>query len=137
VRQSTQVKHLSLLCGLLMTVIVSSGAPVMAQRIERLATLRGSSSFPAAKGEARFRSRDTARRDLKVQVENVNLPAGSRLSVFVDGAQVGTLTLVAGGRGELQLSTENGQAVPNLSTGTHTVQVTTPAQVLVVSGQFL
>jgi hypothetical protein len=70
-------------------------------------------------------------------VENVNLPAGSRLSVFVDGAPVGTLTLVAGGRGELQLSTENGQAVPNLSTGTHTVQVTTPAQVLVVSGQFL
>jgi hypothetical protein len=88
------------------------------------------------KGEAEFEVEDSANREFRVLVENVNLPAGTVLDVFVDGTKVGTVTLAGGlQRSELQLKTELGQQIPQVSTRTRVV-VATQAGVTIVAGSF-
>ena len=88
------------------------------------------------KGEAEFDVEASTDRDFRVRVENVNLPAGTVLDVFVDGTKVGTITLVGGlQRSELELKTELGQQIPQVSTRTRVV-VATQAGVTVVAGSF-
>ena len=88
------------------------------------------------KGEAEFEVEDSANRELRVRVENVNLPAGTVLDVFVDGTKVGTITLVANlQRSELELKTELGQQIPQVSTRTRVV-VATQAGVTIAAGSF-
>lgn len=88
------------------------------------------------KGEAEFEVGDSANREFRVRVENINLPAGTVLDVFVDGAKVGTITLVGGlQRSELELKTELGQQIPQVSTRTRVV-VATQAGVTIVAGSF-
>ncbi|HEX8147145.1 MAG TPA: Ig-like domain-containing protein, partial [Pyrinomonadaceae bacterium] len=102
-------------------------------------------------GVARFRARD-GRRDFRVEVERVNLPAGTILNVFVDGVNVGDFVVaptVGGGAGlkmgdlivgptleaELELESERGQAVPDFSTAS-TVVVTNQHGQTLLSGVF-
>jgi hypothetical protein len=85
-------------------------------------------------GNARHRSRPDGR-NFRVQVENVNLPAGTLLNVLVDGANIGTLTINSFRQGELERNTNDGQAVPNVGIGT-TVNVRTQAGATVASGTF-
>ena len=70
-------------------------------------------------GNADFRI-DGARLGLTVQVESVNLPDGTKLTVAVihSGAAVkaGTLTLL-GGFGQLELRTQDGETVPQVQAG--------------------
>ena len=70
-------------------------------------------------GNADFRT-DGARLGLKVQVEKVNLPDGTVLTVAVVhtgvAVKAGTLTLV-GGLGELDLRTQDGEIVPQVQAG--------------------
>ena len=56
---------------------------------------------------------------LNVEVEDVNLAAGTKVDVFVDGAQVGSITIGAAPvrGGELELNSQDGQAVPAVSSG--------------------
>lgn len=71
-------------------------------------------------GSADFRQ-DTSRNRtrLQVEVENVNLPAGTVLTVMLNHAtKVGTITLGALGFGELELDSQDGDAVPAVTTGT-------------------
>jgi hypothetical protein len=72
-------------------------------------------------GNADFRSDQRGRSRLNVQVENVNLPAGTVLTVAVqDGTTVinaGTITLPAFGFGELELNSEDGASVPAVHKG--------------------
>ena len=90
----------------------------------------------APKGEAEFDIDASANRDFRVRVENVNLPAGTVLDVFVDGTKVGTITLVGGLlRSELELKSELGQQIPQISTRTRIV-VATQAGVTIVAGSF-
>jgi hypothetical protein len=87
------------------------------------------------KGEAEYEIEGT-NREFRVRVENVNLPAGTVLNVFVDGAQVGTLSVAASlQRSELRLKTENGQAVPQINSRTRVV-VADASGVTVVAGSF-
>jgi len=85
------------------------------------------------KGVARFRSRGT-RMDFKVQVEKVNLPDGTELSVKVNDSVVGTLVLNLR-RGRLELNTQDGETVPAIQSG-DVVTVTDAAGNALLSGTF-
>jgi hypothetical protein len=85
-------------------------------------------------GHARYRVRGTERK-LNVEVEKLNLPAGTQLQVFVDDALVGTLTLRPTLEAELERHTNDGQAVPVVTTATRVV-VTDVAGKTLVSGGF-
>src|ERR1043166_1788418 len=67
------------------------------------------------KGSAEFRQRADGRRSLEVEVEDVNLPAGTILNVLIDGARVGTITLGPLQSGEVEFESENGQTVPAIN----------------------
>jgi hypothetical protein len=87
------------------------------------------------KGHAKFRSRANGRRDLNVEVEKVNLPAGTVLDVLVDNANVGQITLSSMLETELELESEHGAIVPNVTT-TSTVVVTDAQGKTILSGVF-
>ena len=52
-------------------------------------------------------------------MEDVNLVAGTKVSVFVDGVQAGSITISAAPvrGGELELNTQDGQSVPSIKAG--------------------
>lgn len=87
------------------------------------------------KGKAEHRARANGQRKLEVEVEDVNLPAGTVLDVLINGQKVSSLTLNSFHEGELELETEDGQTVPNISAGSSVV-VQTRAGVAIVSGMF-
>ena len=49
----------------------------------------------------------------------MNLVAGTKVSVFVDGVQAGSITISAAPvrGGELELNTQDGQSVPSIKAG--------------------
>jgi hypothetical protein len=87
------------------------------------------------KGEAKFRSRTDGRRRLNVEVEKVNLPAGTALNVLVNNALVGQFSLRSSLENELELDSEHGNLVPNITT-TSTVVVSDAQGRTIVSGVF-
>jgi hypothetical protein len=87
------------------------------------------------KGHAKFRSRSNGRRQLNVEVEKVNLPAGTVLNVLVDNTNVGQITLSSTLENELELESEHGAIVPNI-TPTSTVVVTDAQGKTILSGTF-
>jgi len=87
------------------------------------------------KGEAEFRLRDDGRRELRVEIEKVNLPAGTVLNVLVNNVLAGQITLNSQLEGELELDTEDGQLVPQFVTGAPIV-VTNQAGATVLSSTF-
>ena len=72
-------------------------------------------------GSADFRSDHNSRTRLNVEVENVNLPAGTVLTVAVlhGGTSItaGTITLSSTGFGELELESQHGAMVPTVQPG--------------------
>lgn len=73
-------------------------------------------------------------RTLVVNISNVNLPDGTELSVALNSAAIGTITLDVdgpensmGGHGSLRLSTVNGDTVPEVAAGDTLTVGTTPA----------
>ena len=74
----------------------------------------------AASGHADYRASTSPNRArLNVEVEDVNLPTGTKVDVVIDGNQIGTITISAAPirGGELELNTQDGQAVPSLKSG--------------------
>ena len=71
-------------------------------------------------GNADFRMQD-GRTRLNVEVENVNLPSGSMLTVMVThsgvATAVGTITLNGQGEAELELDSQHGDSVPVIASG--------------------
>ena len=72
-------------------------------------------------GNADFRSDSRGRTRLNVEVENVNLPSGTVLTVSIQhGATVlraGTITLSAAVENELDLDSQDGDVVPAIQAG--------------------
>lgn len=72
-------------------------------------------------GNAEFRSESSGRTRFKVEVENVNLAAGTTLNVSVQHGATTTLaghiTLDAFGFGELELDSQDGDVVPPVVKG--------------------
>jgi hypothetical protein len=87
------------------------------------------------KGHAEFRQRADGRRKLEVEIEDLNLPAGTTFTVFVDGVNIGQIAINQFFEGQLELESENGQTVPNVVDGT-TVTVVNAAGQTVLVGRF-
>ena len=72
-------------------------------------------------GNADFRIDSPTQLRLKVEVENVNLPNGTKLVVSIQHAgssmNVGTIVLTNAGEAELELESEHGQSVPVVHRG--------------------
>ncbi len=85
-------------------------------------------------GHADFRARQGSSR-LNVEVEDVNVAPGTVLDVFLDGAQIGTITVtpVTLG-GELELNSNDGDMVPAVKAGALVVVKNGPSAV--VAGVF-
>gem|GEM_PF-1379270 len=86
-------------------------------------------------GEATFRERPGDDRKLEVEVEDVNLPAGTVLNVSVGGQNIGSITLDSLRAGRIELETQRGQAVPAVANGTSVV-VRNQSGATIVSGVF-
>jgi hypothetical protein len=124
--------------ALLATLAAFSAAPAFADDDEIIinAGLSGpglGGSTPH--GEAVFRQRPGNDLKLEVEVEDVNLPAGTALDVFVGGRQIGVITLNTLRAGEIELETGRGQAVPAVTNGT-SVAVRNQAGANIVTGTF-
>ena len=103
--------------GLVSTAVADGGSSTRLR-----ARLTGQAiSGVTPEGNADFRN-DSGRMRLQVEVEHVNLPAGTVLTVMVqDGASapmtVGHITLSTTGFGELELEAEHGASVPSILNG--------------------
>jgi hypothetical protein len=80
-------------------------------------------------------SAPSTRQELEVEVEHVRRLAGTTLTVFVDGASVGNLTIGSLGSGELGLRSQRGQTVPAVQVGSQ-IEVRQGDGTLIVSGAF-
>jgi hypothetical protein len=98
----------------------------------------GAINLKTPEGNADFRSDSNGRTRLQVEVENVNLPNGTVLDVSVlhNGApaNVGHITLSASGFGELELNSQDGNAVPAVVSGD--VVIVSNAGTAILSGTF-
>jgi len=59
----------------------------------------------------------SSRTELEVRVRQVNLAIGTPLTVMVDGAAVGQMSVQSGGEGRLRLRSDEGQNVPMIVVG--------------------
>ena len=125
--------------ALLATLAVLAAAPALAGDDEIIinAGLSGAAiNGQTPVGKAEFRQRPGNDLKLEVEVQDVNLPAGTVLNVFVGGQQIsGVITLDSFRAGEVELETGRGQAVPAVANGT-TVAVRTQSGTNIVTGAF-
>jgi len=130
------VRVIAMLALAAMAFAAFTGSASAAQRpgVERQAALHGSAMFPNADGKARFRDRG-GEQELEVEVEDAHALAGTTVRVFVSGTRVGNIRLNRFGNGQLNLNSDQGEAVPAVKAGT-TVRVRTAGGALVVSGSF-
>ena len=80
----------------------------------------GAISGMTPSGHAEFRATPAqGRARLNVEVEDVNLPAGTRVDVLLAGVPAGATTISAAPLrgGELELNSQDGQAVPSVAAG--------------------
>ena len=138
-RSISSIKRAALACvALVATFAALAAAPAFASDDETIITAGLSGAVIGGQtphGKAEFRQRAGGDRKLEVEVEDVNLPAGTVLNVSVNGQNVGAITLGALRAGEIELETERGQAVPVISNGASVV-VTNQSGATIVSGAF-
>lgn len=94
------------------------------------ATLRGSSTYPAVRGHADYRSY-YRHRELSVSIWHAWRLAGRRVTVFVHGTWVGTMRVWSDGRAHMY----RGWGVPRTSVGDR-IRIRTRSGTLVASGTF-
>lgn len=101
------------------------------------ASLSGSpigSAMPFGRAEYKVYTNNT--RKLEVNVFSVNLPAGTQLTVLVNNASVGQLTVSPFRSGRLELRTDRGQTVPTVQAGQTIAVRQQNATTNVLSGSF-
>ena len=96
--------------------------------------LRGSAQYPNANGKAKYKA-EGGEREFEVELEDARALTGKVLTVYANGAKVGTFRVNNLGNGRLERNSDLGQNVPNIHAGSP-VQIKTAAGVLVVSGSF-
>ena len=96
--------------------------------------LRGSAQYPNANGKAKYKAQG-GEREFQVELEDARALRGKVLTVYANGAKVGTFRVNNLGNGRLERNTDLGQTVPMISAGSQ-IQIKTAAGVLVVSGSF-
>ncbi|MDQ1591698.1 MAG: hypothetical protein QOG71_2325 [Pyrinomonadaceae bacterium] len=86
-------------------------------------------------GHADFRQRPDGRR-LNVEIQDVNLPAGTTFRVLVNNVSIGQIVLNSFFRGELELNTNDGHSVPVVTNGTTVAVVNNATGATIVAGVF-
>jgi len=86
-------------------------------------------------GHADFRQRPGGRR-LNVEIQDVNLPAGTTFRVLVNNVSIGQIVLNSFFRGELELNTNDGNSVPVVNNGTTVAVVNNTTGATIVAGVF-
>lgn len=109
--------------------------PVLASEVE--IRLRATLSGPVFAGEkpsgsAEFEMDNSVKR-FAVEVQDINLPDGTVVNVFVNGIKAGAIKLVAQG-GTLLLSSAAHQTVPNITVGSRVAVMHSGLKIL--GGQF-
>jgi hypothetical protein len=134
-RRELKVLMVTIISGLVLALasigVSAGGEDVITQTSLSGSTLGGQTPH----GVAEHRLSVDGNRRLKVEAEDVNLPAGTVLNVLINGTSIGSLTINSFRQGELELETERGQAVPSVGPGT-VVTIRTQAGATVVSGIF-
>ncbi|HEX8560317.1 MAG TPA: DUF4214 domain-containing protein [Pyrinomonadaceae bacterium] len=135
----SSARRAALACvAIVATLAALAAAPAFANDDETIinAALSGASlGGQTPVGKAVFRERPGADRKLQVEVQDVNLPAGTALVVLVGGQQVATLTIDSLRAGRVELETGRGQAVPAVANGT-SVAVRNQSGATIASGAF-
>lgn len=96
--------------------------------------LTASTTYPGAKGAAKYRNR-SGEREFQVEAEVSRRLVGFVLTVSVNGAPVGQMVIDAFGKGRLALNSKLGDTVPAIVAGS-TVRVSDNVGETVVSGAF-
>jgi hypothetical protein len=127
----------ALVAAMLLTVVAGITAPVTAEAAG--VKLKTKLTGPAIGGQvphgvAKFKEKG-ANRKFSTEVQDVNLPAGTVLHVFVNSTELGTITLSALKRGQLEVHTKDGGVVPPMAKG-DVVTVVDPGSVTILSGTF-
>jgi hypothetical protein len=86
-------------------------------------------------GHADFRRRPDGRR-LNVEIQDVNLPAGTTFRVLVNNTSIGQIVLNSFFRGELELNTNDGHSVPVVTNGTTVAVVNNTTGATILAGVF-
>ncbi|HUY52524.1 MAG TPA: hypothetical protein VMV92_43625 [Streptosporangiaceae bacterium] len=106
-----------------------TAAPAQAARMELQAGLHGSSAYPRAGGHGSYES--SSRRELHVQVQNIQRLGGRTLVVYVHGTKAGTMRVSRSGSAYLNRD----RGVPACRAG-QSLRVRTGSGTLVASGTF-
>ncbi len=104
----------------------AGGVPILV----RTANLSSPTGSINPHGTAQYEVYANGNREMEVEFEDVNLPAGTKLSIIVDGSSIGQIVLSADQRGRLDLRTQDGQTVPVTNDGS-VVQVQNGSTVLI------
>ncbi|HKP72432.1 MAG TPA: hypothetical protein VJT82_05810, partial [Pyrinomonadaceae bacterium] len=86
-------------------------------------------------GHADFRTRPDGRR-LEVEIQDINLPAGTTFRVLVNDVSIGQIVLNSFFRGEIELNTNDGQSVPTITNGTTVAVVNNSTGATILAGVF-
>ncbi len=107
--------------------VKADDSPVVLTRTASLAAPAGSAN---PHGIATWQLSQNNNRELEIEIENVNLAAGTSLTATINGTAVGPIILDSNRKGKLKRQTEDGEAVPTVNDGS-TVDVRNGTTVLV------
>lgn len=108
----------------------ASPSPNGTPLVVRTAALRAPNGAVNPHGHSEWQLDVNGNREIEVEVEDLNLAQGTVLTAFVDGANIGDLTVDDRQKAKLKLRTQNGQSVPVVNDGS-TVDVRSGGTVLV------
>jgi hypothetical protein len=116
--------------AILALAVLAFAVPAVQAKGGTIIALKASSTFPGAKGKAKFQNE--GQRELEIEVEHVRRLAGQRVSFFVAATKVGSKRVSALGAAQLD---RRGSTFPAISSGTW-ISVKSAGGKLIVSGRF-
>ena len=119
---------------LALVVVAAPAASAKGGGTTRAIALKGTISFPNATGKAVSKVNGNER-ELEVEVQHIRSLAGKRVNIFVNGNLWATPRVSALGQASVDRSTERGQRVPTIRSGS-TVRARTLGGTLIVRGSF-
>lgn len=119
---------------LALVALLSFSVAAEAKGVVTQTVLTGTAAHPGVHGKATYKV-DGVNREFAVEIEDANALRGQTLTVVVNGRVVGKMRVNALGAAALERSTQLGQAVPTIRSGS-TVRIKTAAGVLVAKGTF-
>lgn len=112
---------------MLTNAVKADSTPVVAIRTATLVAPGGAIN---PHGLATWQLYQSGNREIEVEAQDLSQPQGTVLSAFVDGNNIGTLSIDAQQRAKIKLRTEDGQQVPVVNDGS-TVEVRNGSTVIV------